>query len=56
MVVGVGVAVAAASALALGAQEACCTHCPAPLQDQQGAHAASELHVAVQVSVDAWQA
>ncbi len=50
------VADAVADALALDVQEGCCTHCPTPLQYQQGAHVALELHVAVQVSVDVWQA
>jgi hypothetical protein len=50
------VADAVADALALDVQEGCCTHCPTPLQYQQGAHVALELHVAVQVSDAVWQA
>ncbi len=50
------VADAVADALALDVQEGCCTHCPTPLQYQQGAHVALELHVVAQVSVDVWQA
>ena len=54
--VPLAVADAVADALALDVQEGCCTHCPTPLQYQQGAHVALELHVATQVSVDVWQA
>ena len=42
--------------LAEGVQDGCCTHCPTPLQYQQGAHVALELHVEAQVSVVVWQA
>jgi hypothetical protein len=49
-------AVAVAEALALGVQEGCCTHCPAPLQAQQGAHFAPDEHVATHVSDAASQA